>query len=147
MEQIHTHCPNCGASMKSFNHTLSSGIVSALIKAIRYVQRTNKNEFHLQKHLVDLTKNEYNNFQKLRFHGLVAKIDGKAGYWLITKRGGSFLRGELGIPKNVQTFRNKVISHSGEVVTIKMYYGKVPEFEQNFEYEYQNPKDLSGVLF
>jgi hypothetical protein len=130
-------CPHCGASMQAYKHTLSSGLVSSLIKAIQFVHRVNKNEFHLQHDLTSLTKNEYNNFQKLRFHGLVAKVDSKAGYWLITKRGGQFLRGEIAVPMHVVTFRNKVIERAEELIHIDEYRGEVPEFQKEFAYESQ----------
>lgn len=138
-------CPNCGASMKSFHHALSSGLVSALIKAIKFVQLTNKNQFHLQGDLKELTKNEYNNFQKLRFHGLVAKIDGKAGFWCITRRGGQFLRGEIALPDSVETFRNKIVSHAESLVHIRDLRDKVPSFEQDFRYEYQEVQNSQEI--
>jgi hypothetical protein len=145
--QIKSKCEHCGASLQVYNHTLSSGLVSALIKSIQFVQENKKNEFHLQNDLKNLTKNEYNNFQKLRFHGLVAKIENKAGYWLITRRGGLFLRGEIGIPHNVQTFRNKVVGHSGDITTINQFRGKVPEFQKNFECEWDREETLSTLCF
>ena len=145
MLHIHELCPHCGASMKSFEHSLSSGIVSALVKAIQYVHKAGKNEFHLQRDLTDLTKSEYANFQKLRFHALVAKVDEKAGYWLITKRGGQFLRGEISVPARVKTFRNKVIGHSPDTVSIRQYRDKVPNFESQFAYEYQVPREAESL--
>jgi len=147
-EKTEEYCTCCGASMKSYHHALSSGLVSALIKSIKFVQEDNKNLFHLQNDLTSLTKNEYNNFQKLRFHGLVAKTD-KAGYWLITKRGGMFLRGEMAVPKTVQTFRNEVIGHSEETVTIRDFAGKVPEFQCEFGYSiiYQSDMPVKATLF
>jgi len=130
-------CKCCGASMKSFYHTLSPGIVSGLIRAIQFVHTNKKNQFHLQKDLTNLTKNEYNNFQKLRFHGLIAHVPNKSGYWLITKRGGQFLRGEIAIPDQVQTFRNNVIGHSEGRIHINQLKNKVPDFQKEFAYEYE----------
>src|ERR1035441_5888882 len=97
-------CPHCGASMTVYEHALTPGLVNALFKAVQFVHRQNRNYFHLQKDL-DLTKSEFTNFQKLRFHALVAKTD-DPGYWLITARGGEFLRGEVAVPRTVRTFRN-----------------------------------------
>lgn len=134
-------CEHCGASLKIFWRRLTPGLVSALVEAIKYVHGANKNEFHLQKHLPSLTKTQYNNFQKLRFHALVAKIDGKAGYWLITARGGEFLRGERAVPMRVSTFRNKVVGHSEETVHISSLKNRIPEFESQFAYEY--PRNIN----
>jgi hypothetical protein len=59
---------------------LTPGLVSGLIKAVQAVHAKHENLFHLQGDL-RLTHNEYANFQKLRFHALVAK-SGKPGWWL-----------------------------------------------------------------
>ena len=74
-----------------------------------------------------------------RFHALVAKVDGKPGFWLITSRGGQFLRGEIAIPERVKTFRNKVLEHSTELIHINELKGKIPVFQREFAYEYQRP--------
>ena len=134
-------CANCGESMKSYWHNISPGLVAGLIKAIEFVSRNNRNYFHLAQDL-NLSKTEYNNFQKLRFHALVAHVDGKPGYWLITKRGGQFLRGETTIPKSVKTFRNRVMDHSEELVHIENYKHHFPEFQSEFAYEVQQGKLL-----
>jgi len=136
MAGITERCPHCGANTKAYFHTLNSGLVSILVKAIQFVHEHNRNEFHLQKDL-HLTVNEFCNLTKLRFHGLVAKVDGKPGYWLITSRGGLFLRDEIAVPLRVQTFRNRVIGHSPELVHIGELRGKIPAFETKFAYEYQ----------
>lgn len=130
-------CPHCGANITPFPQRLSTGLVGALIKAVTFVQAKGMNQFHLQKDLVSLSKNEYNNFQKLRFHGLVAKakVENKPGYWLITRRGGQFLRGELFVPKTAYTLRNKVIGHSNDLIGIKDFMGKFPAFQTDFSYD------------
>jgi hypothetical protein len=134
-------CANCGESMKIYWHNLSTGLVSCLIKAIEYVQKNHDNQFNLLTDL-SLTKVQYNNFQKLRFHGLVAKVDNKLGYWLITRRGGQFLRGEISVPTSVQTFRNKVTDHSEKKVSINDFKGQFPYFQSEFAYEVQQGKLL-----
>ncbi len=128
------HCSNCGASMKMWWHQMVPGLVGDLIKAIEFVKRSGKNQFHLQKDL-NLSKTEYNNFQKLRFHGLVAHVSNKVGYWLITKRGGQFLRNELEIPAAVMTFRNRVEGHSPEMTRITDFKGKFPTFQSEYAFE------------
>ena len=129
-------CPHCGASMKAWWHTLTPGLVNCLIKALKTVRVTNTNRFHLLQDL-NLTKMEYNNFQKLRFHGLVAHADEnkKSGYWLLTSRAGKFLHGEITIPKKVKTFRNRVIEHSEEVTGIADFRNQVEWFESEFNFD------------
>ena len=138
-------CPHCGANMKQFWHALNSGLVSVLIKCIQFVHSRGKNEFHLQNDL-HMSVNEFSNFTKLRFHALVAKADGKPGYWLITARGGQFLRGEIGVPLRVKTFRNKVIGRSTELIHIDELKGKVPAFERQFAYEYARPVETTQSI-
>ena len=113
-------------------HILTPGLVQILIKLIQAVKQKNKNEVHLQKD-VDLTHNEYANAQKLRYFGLIAKT-GNPGYWLITERGGKFLRNEIAVSYKVSTQNNHIVAKSEEVRMIKDYfpaYGDV-WFQQNF---------------
>jgi len=109
-----TKCPHCQANRKKWNHRMTPGLLAILIKAIKFVKRKDKNMFHPDKDL-NLSRIEYSNFQKLRFHGLIAK-SGVAGYWVITKKGGKFLRGETRTAVSVVTFRNKIDSYSKEKV-------------------------------
>lgn len=120
-------CPQCGAKMNKYWHNLTRGLVDSFIKFSLAVRSKNANSVHLQTD-VQLTKNQYNNFQKLRFFGLVAKVkdkngNRKAGYWLVTKNGGAFLRGELAMPRRVRTFRNKIIDKDENLVYIKEVMG------------------------
>lgn len=134
-------CPHCGAGMKAFWHRLSPGLVNILIKAIQCVHGKGVNRFHYVNDL-HLTHSEAANLQKLRFHALIAHADEKhpkSGFWLITARGGQFLRGEIAVPIAVKTFRNHVIDHDTKLVAIRNFRGKVSEFEQEFAYEYVKP--------
>jgi hypothetical protein len=105
-------CPHCGANMKIWKHRLSKGLVMTLRKTGLAIKTKGKNDIDLQKEM-DLTKNQYNNFQKLRYFGLVHHVkdqngNRKAGRWLITRNGWAFLRGELPVCEYVRTFRNKI---------------------------------------
>src|SRR5882724_5163312 len=103
-------CPSCGHTISARWEPLSSGLVRCLLKAIEGVYTKGANRFHWHQD-IRLTNNESHNFQKLRFHGLIAHADDenpRSGYWLITKRGGAFLRGEITVPKRVLVFRNHV---------------------------------------
>ena len=129
-------CGECGASLRARWEPLSSGLVRCLIKALQAVKASNENRFHWHRDL-RLSNNESHNFQKLRFHGLIAHADPsnkKSGEWLITRRGGDFLRGEVAVPKKVLVFRNTVRDHSAETVNIAAFKGAVPEFEREFDY-------------
>jgi hypothetical protein len=107
------HCPHCGAAMNEHRHVLSKAIVGALRKLYAKGNATNLRE-------LGLTRNEWDNFQKLRYWGLVyqVKIEGRRqnGVWWLTKRGGLFVRGELAVPKRVWTYRGERIRYEGEDV-------------------------------
>lgn len=135
-------CKCCGSNLGYWS-TLSPGVVNALWKFARGVGEKNKNEIHLLHDLKDkneLSKHEWNNFTHLRLHGLVAKVCinnvRKLGYWLLTRRGGQFLKGTLSIPKAVLVNKNSVIRYDDSVkVHISDFYQKYPWFETHFNYE------------
>lgn len=130
-------CPHCGASLKQYWHSLTPGLVNILVKCIRAVKKKGVNSFHWQDDL-GLIKNEGHNFYKLRFHALIAHADvknKKSGYWLITDRGGQFLRGEIFVPKKVLTYRNRVIGHHQKQIHIKALIGQTGWFENEFDFE------------
>lgn len=120
-----TKCIHCGATTKSYNHRLTPGLVKALVKAARAVRQHGRNKFHLYHDLTgenELTTTEQMNWTKLRFHALVAKYKENGqwvrGYWVLTHRAIAFLRGDIAIPKSVETYRNAVVDHSTELVKV-----------------------------
>lgn len=125
-------CPHCGASMKEYVHSLTPGLVKSLVKFGEAIKCKGINDIHLQTE-VDLTKNEYNNFQKLRYWGLVHHADKeniKSGRWLLTSNGSRFLKGEIKMPKKVKTFRNQKINQWTALVG-------VDEFDIDFSEDWQ----------
>ena len=147
------NCPTCGQTIKEYWHALTPGLVSALVKFRKAVVEKGQNSVHLLKDMKDpayeLSRHEWNNFTKLRFHGLAVKDkDGPAGYWLLTKRGASFLKNELAVPRKVKTFNNAVQDHGEQLVTIKDVLGTVPIFEtiDDIEYEILSPEDAQTRL-
>lgn len=66
---------------------------------------------------------------KMRLHGLIAKFRGGDGVhvqntWLITKKGGDFLRG-IPVQETVVVFDNQVIGHEGKMVSIESLIDEV----------------------
>lgn len=127
-------CEHCGAALRKYWKPITPGLVDILIKFRSAVVSNNRNRIHL---LEDMSLNnvEYTNFQKLRYHGLVAKYKEKneqgelvwqRGYWLLTRRGVQFLRNEIAIPHKVQTLRNRVVDHDARLVTVSDVIGSVP---------------------
>lgn len=149
-------CEHCGAKLRQYRVPLTKGIIKALVKFRSAVYFKNRNRIHLLKDMADtpyeLTRHEWNNFTRLRFHGLVAKYkengEHVSGYWLITHRGAQFLNGEIQIPESVMIFRNKVVEHSENYVTITnvMKDETIPYFEKRGDIEYVSV-EYPGVTF
>ena len=139
-------CPHCNASMKKYWHSLTPGLVKVLVKCYVYASE-HDNEFMMKN--LNLDHSEYGNFQKLRFHALIAKKkeDGEKveRTWLITARGADFLKGTIQIPDKVQTFRNRVVEHSPELVTIRDVMKSEPYWEKDFSYDLFEPKQQSLI--
>lgn len=108
-------CPHCGASMTVWRHNINIGLVDSLRKMANEIRKTGVNSVNVRTEL-NLTKVRYNNFQKLRYFGLVhhVKHNGMSvkGNWLITKRGWAFLRGDIAVSRYILTFRNRIEARS-----------------------------------
>jgi len=116
-------CSHCGQKILKNKHRFSRSLADLLLLTAR---KFGVNEsFHLQKDL-NLTKNQYANYQKLQYFQLIEKHYemGKrmGGCWHLTKRVGEVLNGSA-IPQWVQTFNNKVQEVSEERVTLEQAIG------------------------
>lgn len=149
-------CPHCNANMYVHGHRLSKGLVDSLIKFKTMVLELNENKVHIKDQL-SLTKTAFNNFQKLRYHGLVAKyIDSEtdehlAGYWLLTKRGNQFLKNELSLPVVVYTFRNKIIDKHKDLVKLQdvLKDNSMPYWDEKSDFivDYADLHDIEEMNF
>jgi len=102
-------CGECGHKTRLYAHVINKPMVSALAQG--YVK---KKPFNLQQDL-KLTKNQYNNFQKLQYFDLVEKVVGTTN-WTVTERGKLFLRGEITIENKAFTFGKRVIASSSPMI-------------------------------
>lgn len=155
-----TTCPHCGASMKQYWHKVTPGIVSALGKFRMAVINKGENRIHLIQDMkgksFELAPYEWKNWTKVRFNGLVAKYRQNGvwerGYWLLTKRGNDFLTGKIDIPDRVLTFRNQVIDHGSERVSVHdvVHQLDLPYFEELGDIQWQlgaaDIEDATGEL-
>jgi hypothetical protein len=131
-------CPNCGQKVReAHKETLNKHKLSILQIAASYVVNTNVNDFSLD----DLSgnTNNYNNWQKLRYHGLIHHVRNsrglvKRGHWLITRNGWAFLRGELDLPKWVLVRDNTIVDRSGRLINVKDVYRGSEAIITTFEY-------------
>jgi len=146
-------CPTCLGSTSKYWHKLTPGLVQALVKA--YMRVCEKGENVVHKNELELDHSEYGNFQKLRFHALIAryKRDGIAqrSTWLITKRGARFLKGDYEVPARVQTFRNAVVAHSDIMVDLTRvmksdpYWEGYEDFAHKHNIEFPDGEDTQDV--
>lgn len=107
-------CPHCGAKMVKYRHSMSHGLVRVLYKV--WLEQNDAGIFSVA--TSTLTRNQAGNLQKLRYWGLIFKApsDGKGGEWIVHKRAGDFLRGEIMLDKIVTTWRGEVIEREGRTV-------------------------------
>lgn len=117
MKEEIKYCEHCGAKITGRWESLTKGLCNTLLKFSQSVKRLGKDQIHLQKEC-GLTKNEYNNFQKLGYFGLV-KDSEKSGFWSLTVDGILFIRNEMSVSKKVYVFRDTVKEVSSERVFIQ----------------------------
>jgi hypothetical protein len=74
-------------------------------------------------------------FPKLRYFSLVHPIENKRGFYLITKWGGKFLRGEIEMPVSVQTQDNHRIGKIRAAHSHQRLARQDTEFQSEFAHE------------
>lgn len=112
-------CPHCGASMVEYKHGLSKGLLIGLLRLFEKGRPVNLK-------FLQLSRNQWDNFQKLRYWGLVEKYrvknpnsdEQKGGVWTITAAGIDFCTGKLAVPRYVWTYRGDAKRFDGVPVKI-----------------------------
>lgn len=102
------HCDHCGAKMVEYKHSLNTGLAVALTKLRRHGKPATLKE-------LDLTVNQFNNFQKLQYWGFVDKNEDHE--WYATREADRFFEGYQ-VPKSVWTYRGKTVRVSDETTNI-----------------------------
>lgn len=135
-------CTECGElhlSPPTHKEVLSKLKLVMLRRAADHVIETMSNDFMVR----DISKPEeysmFHNFQKLRYHGLVAPArDGVGrkikGRWLITRNGWAFLRGDIELSKYVLVSGNHIKERSDEKTTCNRVAQGSVEITTRFEY-------------
>ena len=101
-------CSECGHKVTAYSHRLNKPLVNALRQLVDFYENKHKGA-NLQKDL-NLTKNTYNNFQKLQYFGLVKRIDGTGSGWFPTESGIDFIYGRKSCYDTVMTLGKKILS-------------------------------------
>lgn len=97
-----------------YRHVMSVALLEGLTRLARKGCPTNLK-------YLELTRNQWDNFQKLRYWDLVEQaVDEqgrrKGGVWRITKGGLWFLMALQAIPKRVWTYRGERIRYDGNLI-------------------------------
>lgn len=123
-------CSECGAKTVEYKHSLNMGLVLGLYRLHKAGGEKNLKE-------LSLTHNQWANFQKLRYWGLVEQSKHEnglamAGCWKITQRGTDFVKGVIKIPRSVWTYRSDAIRYDGDEIAARDY---IPtEYDQRGDY-------------
>lgn len=123
-------CPHCGASMMEHRHVISKELVQSLVALYNQNKPVNLK-------VLNLTRNAWNNFQKLRYWDLVVKyVDPKerkrkGGWWMMTAAGTAFVKGQLHVQEVAWTFRGTVTKREG---ARKMIYDIDGKYRNRVDY-------------
>jgi hypothetical protein len=98
--------------MVEYKHSFSKALAVGLRRLYEAKSSVNIKE-------LGLTRNQWDNFQKLRYWGLVEQVkheDGRhaSGVWAITKSGVDFIEHDTAIRKSVWTYRGSTIRFDGD---------------------------------
>lgn len=107
-------CSNCRAAIRVYRYSVNKQMATVLRKMRVAIDETGVNAINFDE--LDIPYRLGSQRTKMRLHGLIKQVEKNT--WLITKKGGDFLRGEP-IPKKVVAFRNQVIGHEGGMTTVQ----------------------------
>lgn len=102
-------CPECDAGTKQHKHGLSANIVNGLNRLYDHAGLKFANL-----KVLGLGRVQWDNFQKLKYWGLVEQKRIKSGEWRVTPRGEAFLLGKLKVPCSVITYRGIFVEYEGD---------------------------------
>ncbi len=136
-------CNSCGQPIKSTHkEVISKQKLTMLQTAAKLVIDTGVNDFK-KRDVGNFASSPtaYNNFQKLRYHGLITQVK-KDGVkyrerWLITRNAWEFLRGDRDMPKWVMVRNNHIdedFARCTQLVNVKDVYRGSEAITTTFEY-------------
>lgn len=115
------YCQCCGQKIVTYKHKLNKGLCSCLIKFLNIGGEGKLKD-------MNLTNNEFGNFQKLAYFGLVRR---EGTNWIMTEKGKRFILGEDTAPSEVYTKNNQVVDKGSEIYRyqIKGWYELKEEWQ------------------
>lgn len=138
-------CECCEHTLTAYTHNLNKPMINALRQLVAFYGK-NKRRANLQKDL-DLTKNQYNNFQKLQYFRLVHR---EAAGYVPTQRGVNFVKGKESVANLVATLGKNVIgyhhpawdSHGAKPKDVSIYHYFPEMYKQKEEYQGEKARTL-----
>jgi hypothetical protein len=108
-------CEACGASKMQYRHSFSEALATGLLRLYKFGQPAINLKY------LKLTRNQWDNFQKLRYWELVKKHTDEnskriGGTWAITDLGRKFVEGACAVHKTVWTYRGCFVRYDGPMV-------------------------------
>ncbi|HOH62101.1 MAG TPA: hypothetical protein PK698_06495 [Bacilli bacterium] len=133
-------CECCGGITSAYQHKINKQLVQALRQIVDYYEKEKKS-CNLQKNL-DLTKNQYNNFQKLQYFKLVQRTS--AG-WYPTELGVRFIYGEVPCWDRAITLGKRVLDQDHVAWKYKkqarlIFVKSIDDYSWKQKEEYQDEK-------
>lgn len=111
-------CPHCGALLVEYRFSFCQGLRSCLFKIAQKVG-VGSGEVWIKD--LRLTQSEYTNVAKLRYWGLIEKVnekEGKGGVWRLTDKGRDFCAGRSTIASVAITRKGEVVRCEGPQVDV-----------------------------
>lgn len=141
-----TKCYHCGHIKVGYVHYLTKPLVRALRKLVDYYDNTKKS-CNLQENL-ELTKSEYNNFQKLQYFNLAKRTD--IG-WFPTLQGIQFIKGKEESVDMIATIESEVLdfnheawkTHNGKPSPVMVWDIDKDSWKQRVEYQEEKSMQVS----
>ena len=125
-------CECCGHMVTAYSHNINAQLVHALEQVAKHYTQYSKG-CNLQKDLV-LTKNQYNNFQKLQYFKLVSNTE--TG-WVPTQLGMGFMNGDNVIMNPVATFGKEILNRFHEAWDTSENKPKITHISKIRNYEWK----------
>lgn len=108
MAKYSEQCDHCGHRVTAYTRTLNKGMVRILSKLLDHYYKTKT--AGTQKKL-ELTTDTGSTLPHLQYWGFAVKAEGGTG-WFPTRKGQSFLRGEIEVPEKIKEMSSRVLDHS-----------------------------------
>ena len=132
-------CNCCGHQVTAYSHNINAQMVQALEQLVDYYKNKGKG-CNLQKNL-SLTKNQYNNFQKLQYFNLVT--NGEDG-WYPTNLAMNFMNGDSMILNPVATFGKEILGIYHEAWKTAEKRPKATYIHQIKNYNWKGKEEYKG---